>query len=148
MVPEMDEERRARVRKFLLDRFTVGSRNRSKSSSRWLGWLFGSTPRTLHAFEHDDCVPDRALFCGEIQAAWLIGPEGIQPLAMPGDPTLERPGDRRFVFPRFDFYIAPAGDWIIESLLSGPRAGCGGRYRVVPNGDGFKLVLEGPHWKA
>jgi hypothetical protein len=147
-MPETDEDRRERIREFLLDELAVGSRNRSKRSSRWLAWFFGSAPRTWHVLEHDGCDPDRGHFCGEIQSAWLIGPEGIRALEMPSDPALERPGASRFVFPRYDFYIAPAGDWIIESSLSGHRAGCGGRYRVVPNGDDFKLTLEGPLWKA
>ena len=61
------------------------------------------------------------------------------------------PGERRgmwYRFPRVEFYIAPAGDWIVHSGLGGPRAGSGGRYRVVAEGAGFVLVAEGPHWKA
>jgi hypothetical protein len=148
MMPEIDEERCARVRQFLLDELAGRFRSRPGRSSRWLGWLLGSPSRTWHVFEHDGCDPDRDHCRGEIRAAWLIGPEGVQILEMAADPAPDRPGTGGFVFPRYDFHIARAGDWIIQGWLNHPRAGYGGRYRVVPKGAGFRLVGEGSHWKA
>src|SRR4051794_1068037 len=148
VTPATVEQRRERVRQFLLKRLAGGV---GRPASGWLGLLskqFFASAEAAYAFEYDGCDAERENCTGEVCGAWLVDADGVREVdASPASV----PGERRgmwFRFSRVHFYIAPAGDWVIMASLAGPRAGCGGRYRVVPRGDGFVLAAEGKHWRA
>lgn len=132
------EQRRDRVRQFLLKRLAGGV---SRPSSGWLDFLsrkFFSRKEGTYAFEYDECDAERESCTGAVRRAWLICRTACMrwtPSLTPSPATVH-------------FYIAPDGDWVIMASLAGPRAGSGGRYRVTQKGEGFMLAAEGNHWRA
>jgi hypothetical protein len=144
----MVDPQRERVHQYLLDRLADGVRRRPGSWLSRLSRQFFSATEATYAFEHAGCDAERGYCTGEVRGAWLIDPNGVH--AVEASPE-SVPGERRGMWYRFNrvqFYISPAGDWVILAALDGPRAGCGGRYRVVPEGAGFVLVADGGHWRA
>lgn len=108
---------------------------------------FSSTEAT-YAFEYDGCDSGRAHCTGKVVGSWLIDSNGLCPTdATPRSVSGERRG-MWFRHHQVHFHIAPDGDWIVLASMAGPRAGLGGRYLVVPKGDGYALEAEGPHWRA
>lgn len=144
----MVEPQRDRVRQFLLERLARGVRRPSSNSLARLFKAFLSSTEGTFVFEHAGCNAEREKCTGPLRGAWLVDANGVRMVdATPESVPREQRG-MWFKFNRVWFYIAPAGDWVIMESLAGPRAGCGGRYRIVPKGDGFVLAAEGTHWRA
>ena len=146
--PATVEPQRERVRQFLLERLARGVRRPSSNAlARLFKGFFASAEGTF-VFEYAGCDAERARCTGEPRGAWLVDADGVRAVdATPESVPREQRG-MWFKFNRMWFFIAPAGDWVIIEFLAGPRAGRGGRYRIVPKGDGFVLAREGTHWKA
>lgn len=140
----MSQQLRERVRRFLLDELATGARHRSHG---WLKWLFPN-PEGTYAFEYADCDPERGHCTGEVLAAWLIDREGVRTVEASPQSVPDARRGMWYRFRRFHFHIAPSGDWVVKGAVDGPKAGCGGRFRVKPRGAGFELVSEGRHWRA
>lgn len=137
-----------RVRRFLLQRLSGSVR---KPSNGWLGWIskhFFTATAGTYAFAYTDCDPERANCTGEVRTAWQIDSEGTRQVEVtPEAVPLELRG-MWYRFHQFHFYVAPYGDWIILASMAGPRAGYGGRFVVIPQGESFLLRAEGVHWRA
>ncbi len=148
MAPEPIEQRRDQVRQFLLKRLAGGVR---QPASGWLGRLsrqFFSATEGTYAFEYAGCDEERGYCTGDVRGAWLIDSAGVRPVeTLPELVPREQTG-MWYRFNRVHFHIAPAGDRVVLCSLAGPRAGCGGTYRVVTKGTGLVLVTEGVHWRA
>jgi len=148
-VTETNELQREQVRAFLLEQ--IASRFAMRKSSSWprrfLTGLFRSHD-AVYVFEHTEYNADRTHAIGKVQSTWVIDPNGTRAVSVSPESV---PNYRRGMWYRFaqvHFYIAPAGDWLVKATVNGPRAGGGGRYRVVTKGSKFELVAEGPWWRS
>lgn len=136
------------MRQFLLNRLAGGVKRPSSGRLGLLSKQFFSSTEATYAFEYAGCDEARENCAGELRGAWRVDRDGVRAVDVSPNSV---PGERSgmwFRFNRVQFSIAPAGDWVILASLAGPRAGCGGRYRVVHRGEGFVLTAEGKHWKA
>jgi len=106
-------------------------------------------PKGTYIFEYADCDEDRCHCAGEILNAWYACNDGLRKTETTPDTVPdERCCGEWYRFARVHFYISPDADWIVCGRLAGPRAGSGGCWRVAPDGDGFQLFADGPHWKS
>jgi hypothetical protein len=146
--PEPIERQRERIRQFLLKRLAGGVR---RPASGWLGRLskqFFSETEGTYAFEYDGCDEERGHCTGQVRAAWLVDSTGVRPMEATPESVPREQSGMWYRFNRISFHIAPDGERVVLCSLAGPRAGCGGTYRVVAKGDGMALVAEGVHWRA
>ena len=145
----MTQPQRERVRRVLLDRLATGAAKRR--SFGWLArlsrWLLFS-PDATYVFEHSACDMGRKHCTGEVQGAWVINREGVRSVDMSPDVVSRELRDMWYRFNQVHFYIAPAGNWVVQTSIDGPRVGKGGCYRVVPNESDLEFVPEGPSWRA
>jgi hypothetical protein len=127
------------------------------AKSPWPAWLkafFPSKrewPEGIYAFEFPGCDEHRGQCTGTPTHSWLVGSDGVKEAAMsPDSVPKKRCGifQMWYSFPTFSFFIDSSGDWAVLASIDGPRAGMGGRYRVVRNGDEISLVPDGTVWKA
>jgi len=119
----------------------------------WFESLLGerSSIAGIYAFEYSEGNSDRSNCQGAVVQAWLIDRQGIRVT----DISLKQvPSDRFglpkmwYRFPRFHFHIDQSGEWVTKGFVGGPRAGCGGCYKVLRRGDGLEFVAHGAHWRA
>ena len=144
----MNESWRERIRQFLLNRWAKRYDPRLANASPRLGFGVVTFPEATYVFEHSDCNAERNHCAGAIVAVWLVDKAGVRQAALSlSDVSRERRG-MWYRFARQHFYIAPDGEWIVEELMDGPRAGCGGRSRVVSTGNTFVFASEGAWWKC
>ncbi len=148
MGPQPIEQRREKVRQFLLKRLAGGVR---QPASGWLVRLsrqFFSSTEGTYAFEYAGGDKERGHCTGEVRCAWLIDPAGMRSVEMTPELLPREQSGMWYRFHRVFFHIAPDGDRVVLCSLAGPRAGCGATYRVVAKGAGLDLVAEGVHWRA
>jgi hypothetical protein len=147
MVPMKDE-----LRSLLLDLLAI--RMAKSTWPAWLKTLFPSKrecPEGIYAFEFPGCDEHSGQCKGTPTSAWLVDSDGMKEAAISPDDVPKKRcgfGQMWYCFPSFSFFIDPTGHWVVLASVDGPRAGVGGRYRVVRNGDAISLVPDGAIWKA
>jgi len=140
------------IRSFLLD--LLVTRMAKTPWPTWLKTFFPSKrecPEGIYAFEFPDCDEDQGRCKGTPIRSWLVDSDGVKETAMSPDAVpKKRCGAFQmwYCFPSFSFFIDSSGDWVVLASVDGPRAGTGGRYRVVRNGTKISLLPDGAVWKA
>ena len=140
------------IRSFLLDLLVI--RMAKAVWPAWLKMLFPSKrdrPEGIYAFEFPSCDEHRGQCKGTPIRTWLVDSDGMKETAISPDAVPKKRcgfGQMWYSFPSFSFFIETSGDWVVLASVDGPRAGVGGRYRVVRNGKAISLVPDGAAWKA
>jgi hypothetical protein len=147
------ESKREQIRRVLLDAIPRVGSTKPPVRARWpRGFSMGfPPPGGTYVFEQGACDEERGNCIGEVLTAWLIDREGIAVVDVkPSEIGHESYGmlGMWYRFGRVHFYISPDAEWVVRGVVSGKRAGFGGRYRVVRGEDSIEFVAEGPHWKS
>jgi hypothetical protein len=134
VAPSAIDPQGERVRRFLLEREAVAMKRPASSRlGRPLAWLFPPAEGT-YVFEYAGCDTGRCHPVGEVRGSWLINSDDVHPVeATPRTASRAQRG-MYYLFRRVHFHILPGGEHVVLATIAGPRAGCGGLYRVVVEG--------------
>ena len=140
------------VRSFLLDLLVI--RMAKSTWPAWLRALFPSKrdcPEGIYVFEFSHCDEHRGQCKGTPTRSWLVDSDGMKETAISPDAVPKKRcgiGQMWYCFPSFSFFTDPSGEWVVLASVDGPRAGVGGRYRIVRSEETISLVPDGAAWKA